>query len=488
MTTEFQNTVTGKYDNIELNDNFNAKFFASYYSDKVLWCKDLGGWYIFNGNFWEKDINDLIGVYAVNIIDILKKEFEENGYKKNRHKNWIRRFGNTHAWKSMLESAKLYLGKSADKFDKDPILFNCLNGIVNLSNKNCFSNPDPKHLITKTGHVHYKLLSECPRWNKFLHEIFVGDLEIIEFMQRVCGYCMTAMTNEQCMFILYGSGGNGKSKFIETIAHILGDYAKNCPSSTFIQKQNPGIPNDIARLKGARLVMANETNQNVTIDEELIKQLTSSNTITARFLNREFFDFEPTFKIFLSTNHKPNIRGTDQGIWRKIHMIPFLLNIPEADMDRDLGNKLITQSSGILNWMIEGYFKYKNMGLCVPKKIYEATQLYREEEDDLGQFIKDECVIEKGSFIATQDFKARFKAVNGYYKGQKALVEYMERHGFKPNNDNRQYINGKQQRVYVNLKWANGHIPQDSQEIDWQDSPTVYEPTANGSGVQSPAR
>lgn len=458
--------TSGKYDNIQLNDNFNAKFFEAYYLGRVLWCKDLGGWLVFNGKNWEKDTNDLIGKFALNIIEIMLKDFNENGYTKYKYRSWIKRLGNTHAWKSMLESVKVYMGKSPNDFDKDATLFNCNNGTVNLNIKNGFNLASPEQYISKIGNVDYKLLTECPRWSQFLNEIFLSDTEIISFMQRVCGYCLTALTIEQCMFILYGSGGNGKSIFIETIAYILGDYAKNCPSSTFIQKQNPGIPNDIARLKGARLVTANETNQNVTIDEELIKQLTGNKTITARFLNREFFDFEPTFKIFLSTNHKPNIRGTDQGIWRKIHMIPFNLNLKEEEMDRGLGKKLIEESSGILNWMIVGYYEYCKVGLNVPEKIRNATQLYREEEDDLGQFIKEECVLEKGGFIPSAEFRNRFKSVMGYFKGNKFLSEYMQRHGFKPSEDYRKYYNGKQQRGYVNIKWANGHV-QTGEDVEY---------------------
>lgn len=461
MTTEESTLpeikVTGKYESVQFNDNFNAKFFASYYVDKIVWCKDLNGWMIYNGKYWEKDSNDSIGQYAINIINILHKDFIDNGYNKYKFTAWIKRLGNTHAWKSMLEASKLYLGKSPGDFDKQSTLFNCNTGIVDLNTNNGFIKSDYSQYITKIGNVEYRLFDEAPLWNKFLQEIFLEDQEIIDFMQRVCGYCLTALTNEQCMFILYGSGGNGKSKFIETIAHIMGDYAKNCPSSTFIQKQNPGIPNDIARLKGARLVMANETNQNVTIDEELIKQLTGNKVITARFLNREFFDFEPTFKIFLSTNHKPNIRGTDQGIWRKIHMIPFNLNLKEKDMDRQLGEKLLEESSGILNWMIKGYYNYCSLGLQVPEKIINATQLYREEEDDLGQFIKEECIVREGGYIPVAEFKNRFKSVMGYHKGQKYLAEYMTRQGFK-HDDSRVYSAGKQQRAYTNIKWISGNI------------------------------
>ncbi len=228
----------------------------------------------------------------------------------------------------------------------------------------------------------------------------------------------------------------------------------NCPSSMFVQKQNPGIPNDVARLKGARFVSASETNHNVNMDEELIKQLTGNKIITARFLNREYFDFEATFKIFLATNHKPNIRGTDTGIWRRIQMVPFRLNVTEEQEDKALGGKLNSEASGIFNWMIEGYNQWGKHGLKIPAVVKEATQLYREEEDDIGQFLKTECVEEKGGFIPSSEFKERFKAINGYHKGSKVLSEYMARNGHKPNDDSRIMYKGKQTRGFIGIRWA----------------------------------
>jgi putative DNA primase/helicase len=313
---------------------------------------------------------------------------------------------------------------------------------------------NPDDLLTKKANVEYDVHAKCPRWIQFLNEIFLGNQEIIDYMQRVIGYSMTSFTREHCMFILYGHGRNGKNIFMEAIAGVLGDYAMNCPSSMFVQKQNSAIPNDVARLKGARFVSASETNHNVNMDEELIKQLTGNKIITARFLNKEFFDFEATFKIFLATNHKPNIRGTDTGIWSRIHMIPFDLTVTPEMEDKLLAKKLEAEHSGIFNWMIEGYNKWNKEGLNVPDAIRKATQLYREEEDDIGQFIKNECIIEKGAFIPATEFKERFKLINGYHKGSKVLGEYMARQGFRPNADSRISYKGKQTRGFTGLRWA----------------------------------
>ncbi len=325
----------------------------------------------------------------------------------------------------------------------------------------------PEDMITRTAYVTYDPQAKCERWDKFLDEIFLSNKEMIAYMQRVVGYSMTALNTEQCMFILYGHGRNGKSKFIESIVNIMGDYAMNCPSSTFVAKQGNPIPNDVARLKGARFVTAIESNQNVTFDESMIKQMTGGDRITARFLNKEFFEFTPTFKIFFATNHKPNIRGTDTGIWRRINMIPFGLNITEEQEDRTLGIKLRNEASGVFNWMIEGYKQWVKMGLCAPNSVKEATELYREEEDDIGQFISQECVKDVQGVIPTLEFKERFKAVMGYYKGMKTVGEYMARNGYRVPNENRVYVNGKQKSCYVHIRWKTPS--DDSSNIGWQD-------------------
>lgn len=433
------------------SDIYNAEIFYELVGNKIKWCKDLGGWFIFNGKYWERDANDAIKKEAIEVSKAIAIKMMEIGYKAMPN---YKRIQSNPGLLGMIECAKAFMGCMADDFDRNENLFNCLNGTYDLYGNN-FKSFSSNDLLTKTGHVEYKLMAECPLWIKFLNEIFLEDQDLINYIQRVIGYSMTASVKEQCMFIFHGHGRNGKSRFIDTISHIMGDYATNCPSSTFVLKQNPGIPNDVARLKGTRFASASETNQNVNLDEELIKQLTGNKVITARFLNREYFDFAATFKIFLATNHKPNIRGTDTGIWRRIQMIPFRLNVTEEKEDKSLGDKLLTESSGILNWMIEGHNKWLKEGLNTPEIVRRSTQLYREEEDDLGQFIKQECMIEKGEFIQTKEFRDKFYHIMGYHKSAKSISEYMTRHGFKPHGDNKIMYKGKQQRGYIGIRFAN---------------------------------
>ena len=299
---------------------------------------------------------------------------------------------------------------------------------------------------------------------KFLDDIFLGREDIIDFMQRVIGYSMTASIKEHCLFILYGEGRNGKSIFINTIAKLMGDYWINCPSTTFVKKSNSSIPNDVAALKGARFVTAIESNQNVTLDEALIKQMTGGDKITARFLHREYFSFHPTFKIFIATNHKPNIRGTDTGIWRRIRMIPFDLKVTDAKDDKNLGEKLIEELPGIALWAAQGCIKWMNDGLKTPQTIIDATCEYKEEEDDLGQFIRDYCVKDAKAFIPVNEFKNRFKDVNSYYKSQKNIAEYMKRHGF---DIGRPYVNGLQIRSWMGLKFLTAHQQTEYEGKEW---------------------
>lgn len=437
-------------DEVIYSDTYNASVFYELMSDKIKWCKDYGGWFIFNGKYWEKDTNESIKKYAMKAAEEIADRMRLVG---NKARSNLNRIHSNQGLCCMIECAKALMGCSVEEFDRNEYLFNCSNGTYDL-NRNIFMEFNHTDLLTKKANVEHDTHAEAPRWKSFLDEIFLGDVELIEYMQRVIGYSMTAFTKEQCMFILYGHGRNGKNKFTEAISGVLGDYAMNCPSSMFVQKQNPGIPNDVARLKGARFLSASETNYNVNMDEELIKQLTGNKIITARFLNREYFDFTATFKIFLATNHKPNIRGTDTGIWRRIQMIPFKLDITEENEDKQLGDKLASEGSGIFNWMIEGYNQWIKIGLKTPSAVKEATQIYREEEDDLGQFIKMECVIDKIGFIPSQEFRERFKFIMGYPKGTKALNDYMVRAGFKTTGDNRIYINGKQNRGFFGIRWA----------------------------------
>ena len=449
---------------IVYSDLYNAFIFADLNKEKARWVRDAGGWFIFNGKYWEKDSREQIKSMAIDTFRTIATRLAPlDSFQARNH---IKKSASNGALNSMVDCAKAFLSYATDDLDKDHYAFNCRNGTYNLQTKE-FYPFRASDMMTKTGYAEYKPDDVCPLWEKFIDEIFLGDKELIAFAQRIIGYSMTGLNKEQCMFILYGHGRNGKSKLIEAVVNILGDYAMNCPSSTFAVKQGNPVPNDVARLKGARMVTAIESNQGINLDESMVKQMTGGDRITARFLNKEFFEFTPTFKIFFATNHKPNIRGTDTGIWRRISMIPFDLNVTEEQEDKQLGEKLQKEASGILNWMIRGYNQWESGGLQIPEKVRLTTNTYKEEEDDIGEFIKQECTYDKKGVIVSHEFRERFKEAMGYYKGHKTMNEYMTRHGYKAPGDNRVMVKGKQVRAYVNLKWNDGSSNQP--EITWQE-------------------
>src|SRR5699024_1449972 len=234
-----------------------------------------------------------------------------------------------------------------------------------------------------------------PLWLDFLNQIFDGDQDLINYMQRAVGYSLSGSIQEQMLFILHGFGRNGKSVFLDIITEMLGNYTVNIQPQTIMVKPNANSPNsDIARLDGARLVTTTEPNEGVRFDEGLVKQLTGGDKVTARFLYGDEFDFYPEFKLWMATNHKPIIRGTDDGIWRRLAVIPFTVQIPENKVDKQLKYKLRREMKGILNWAVEGYQEWQRIGLKEPQVIKNQRTTYRTEMDVVELFI-DECCIRK---------------------------------------------------------------------------------------------
>jgi putative DNA primase/helicase len=208
------------------------------------------------------------------------------------------------------------------------------------------------------------------------------------------GYSLTGRTDEQCLFFAYGTGSNGKSVFLKTVQALAGEYSTPARVETFTARharQAGGIPNDIASLAGARVVAVSEVDDGQRLNESLVKDMTGGDAITARFLNREFFSFHPQFKLWMQGNHKPQIRGTDHGIWRRIHLIPFAVTIPPEEKDPALFDKLRAEASGILAWAVRGCLEWRRDGLNPPEEVKAATEAYREEMDILGAFLDERC-------------------------------------------------------------------------------------------------
>ena len=280
---------------------------------------------------------------------------------------------------------------TAADYDRDPYLLTVGNGTLGLQTgelRECRA----EDLITRATDVPYFADAQCPRWKQFLEEIFDGNVQLIQFVQRAIGYGLTGITTENVLFILYGGGANGKTTFLEILLKLVGTHGVVTSFSTFLIHRNIGGPrNDIANLVGARLIKAAESQQDAALDEAVVKELTGSDTITARRLYGEPFSFQLSGKFFLSTNHKPTIRGADDAIWRRIKLIPFNRQFLGPNRDMNLRQKLETELSGILAWAVQGCLDWQRNGLGNVPVVEKATLTYRQESDRFGRFLSERC-------------------------------------------------------------------------------------------------
>jgi putative DNA primase/helicase len=235
---------------------------------------------------------------------------------------------------------------------------------------------------------------ECPLWLKFLDRVTDSDSDLAAFLQRICGYSLTGSTREEALFFLYGTGANGKSKFLGAISGMLGSYARTAPVETFLATHGEHHPTDLAGLQGARLVSSIETEDGRRWAESKIKALTGGDTISARFMRQDFFDFVPAFKLVIAGNHKPSIRSVDEAIRRRFHLVPFTVTIPESERDGNLAEKLREEWPGILRWAVEGCLAWQREGLRAPDAVKDATAEYMADEDAFAQWIDERCTLE----------------------------------------------------------------------------------------------
>lgn len=296
------------------------------------------------------------------------------------------------------------------EFDADPMAINCLNGLLDLRPGGEVRPHEPTMLVRKRVNARYDAAAACPLWHRFLSRV-LPDADVRGFVKRFIGYALTGSTREQGFPIFYGTGANGKTTLLAVIGALMNDYAQTTSMQTFTARRTEGsIPNDLARMQGARFVSAVETNENVRLNEGLVKQLTGGDRISARFLHQEWFDFEPTHKIAISVNHKPVVRGTDHAIWRRIWLVPFTETIPDDEQDKDLKEKLLAELPGIFAWAVEGCRAWQQNGLNPPAAVKKATREYREEMDIVGNWIAECCVVMPNAQARAKDLYASYVA------------------------------------------------------------------------------
>lgn len=408
-----QLTLRDIYNPAKSTDLGNAERLISGSSGKIKYSA-MRGWYAWEGRYWIPEESIVRRLYHDTVVKNLYAEVEAS-YAENDADltkslmQWAQRSESTRVMRSTLEMASCMpkVVVAANEFDRDPMLFCCNNGTVDLKTGKLKPH-DPADMITRISSVNFDPDAKCPEWQQFLADI-IPDPLVVEYLQLAIGYCLTGLTIEQVMFILWGTGKNGKSVFSNVISTLIGGYAMETPPETLMrgrESSNNQPTNDLARLSGARMVNANETEEGQCLAESKIKAMTGDDVIIARFLHKEFFEFRPQFKIWIRTNHRPKIRGTDTGIWRRVKLIPFDVCIPAEKQDPDLTRKLMAELPGILNWAVEGCLLWQHCGLKSPPAVDMATEDYRSSQDLIGIFLNETCQIcpqKKSGYVKAKD-------------------------------------------------------------------------------------
>jgi putative DNA primase/helicase len=378
----------------------SANAFAGTYKDRLIYCNDQ----------WYRKRNQVYEAVSPEAVQGLAKTFLQEQCAKS---------GSWAAMKSCLSRARINATVELSRadlevdrrlVDSDAQLVGCGDGsIVDLgTGTQCADNKN--QFVTRTLGAYLDTNAACPTWNIFLSKIFDGDTEIIGFLRRAVGYSLTGLTTEQCMFILNGSGANGKTTLLTVLHHLFGNYAATIPMQTLM---NTGISsqqtNDLAYLVGKRFVTASEGEDGQRLAESKIKLMTGGDRISCRRLYQDYFEFDPHFKLWLATNDLPSISGTGEAIWRRIIVIPFNVTIPPEDRDKTLVARLLKELPGILGWVLQGLTEWKQERLNPPAQVLNAGGAYRKDNDTVGRWIEEVCVADRSRKTDMRELYASYE-------------------------------------------------------------------------------
>jgi putative DNA primase/helicase len=374
-------------------DDHIADFFAEEHRSDLRYVAAWGKWFEWDGKLWRED-------RTLRAFDLVRKTCRTLGVER------------ASMWKMVnavqaLARADRRLAATIEQWNADPMLLNTPDGVVDLTAGQLRRHrpSDYMTMITTVGPR-----GDCPKWKAFLHRITNGDPDLIAYLQRVAGYCLTADTGEQAMFFGYGVGANGKGVFLHAVGRVLGDYCKTAAIETFTESKSDRHPTELARLHSARLVTATETESGRNWAEARIKMLTGGDVVTAHFMRQDDFEYTPKFKLFFSGNHKPGLRSVGEAMRRRVNMIPFDVVIPKDERDPHLGDKLEDEGPGILTWMIEGCLDWQERGLAPPDAVTNATDAYFTAQDSFTIWIDECCERDSNAWTATTPLFGSWKA------------------------------------------------------------------------------
>jgi putative DNA primase/helicase len=384
-------------------DAGNAEMFAYESKDDLRYDHSRKRWFVWGGHWWIEDKDGLVYRRALSIARMRGQGLPgaRDDEEREEERKWAFQSESRARLDAMVKLAESHhlLTDAGDGWDSDPMLLGVANGVIDLTT-GALRDGRQADRITLHMDLNFDPGAKSPRWEQFLREVFRGDEALIGFVQQAVGYNLTGLTSEQCLFLCYGTGANGKSTFLEVLRHIWGGYGYNLPFSAFELKARSAISNDIAAIAGKRLVTALETNESVQLNEARIKALTGCDPITARYLYREYAVFPPTAKLWLAFNHLPDAADDSHGFWRRIRLIPFEQQFSGEQADKDLLAKLKAEAPGILNWALKGLRMYQQTGLSAPPAVVAASDAYRQESDRLEYFFDEQCEIAASAQIA----------------------------------------------------------------------------------------
>lgn len=387
-----------------LTDAGNSDRLIHQYGENLRYCVTFKSWYIWDGLRWRRDeLNEILSIATMTARSIMVEAASETEDKFRRVAAWGMTTQSLAKREAMIKGATPYVAVTPDAFDSHSYLVNLKNCTLDLSTLQARA-PEKSDLMTKRMGVDYVPGAKCPLWEQHLETIFDGDRELVDGFQEVCGYALLGDNPEQQIFFLYGIGKNGKSETMKVLSHLFGEYAINIAAESLMVKRGEAPRSDIARMAGARLVTASEPHEGARLAESVIKQLTGDDEVTVRRLYENEFSFRPEAKIFMATNHKPRITGVDDGIWRRIQLWPFTIIIPADKRVANYGDVLLQESSGILNWCLEGFSRYRARGaLEIPDAVQVATASYRTESDTVRSFLDDETMEDSDHSISRKE-------------------------------------------------------------------------------------
>ncbi len=445
-------------DNVRYDDLANAERFLDFCGDDLLYSAEAKKWLVWNRTHWEVDNTNLVFDLATGFAKDLYSPANCRDDVAFKH---AKRTNMRSGLNAFLEIAQRKLTVTMDSFDAQPFLLNCNNGTLDLKTGKLRSH-NRADRITRIVHSDYDADATSDVFDSFL-ETVQPDPSIRAFLQRSIGYSLLGVVRERSFWILYGTGNNGKSVFVNLFNNLLGEYASATTTASVMAGKQGAIPNDIARLKGKRFIIIPETEENERMNSALVKALSAGDKVTARFLFGEYFDFYFSGKLWIATNHKPAITDHSKGFWDRLKLIPFSQDIPKEKIIKadDLMAQLLAEAPGILNWAVLGCRDYFDIdGLDVPPVIQAEIDAYRKEQDSISQFIEERCVTfdqvqarKPEEFLNPIDFRVlnkdlydaykQFCSENGeFLRSHRRLSQNMSERGFRQVNNGSRFWEG----------------------------------------------